>query len=212
MEKEREREELRLAEREAERTAKRAKAAQENEAKKQLAMAQRGMTEEQKEVRGKRPSLTIPPFPLLFLTIYLPAPPLPLTTFLGNTFLSTTFSAFFFFFFTLFWRLNLLQFVIQKLMKEHEANMAKFEENLRKEQERTKAALREKLEARRKKKKDAEMQKIKASAKIETEAAEQKEREEMTALQKQEAERLKASTPTTPSAPSETRQRSTGNI
>lgn len=75
MEKEREREELRLAEREAERTAKRAKAAQENEAKKQLAMAQRGMTEEQKEVRGKRPSLTIPPFPLLFLTIYLPAPP-----------------------------------------------------------------------------------------------------------------------------------------
>ena len=90
--------------------------------------------------------------------------------------------------------------------------MAKFEENLRKEQERTKAALREKLEARRKKKKDAEMQKIKASAKIETEAAEQKKREEMTALQKQEAERLKASTPTTPSAPSETRQRSTGNI
>ena len=77
MEKEREREELRLAEREAERTAKRAKAAQENEAKKQLAMAQRGMTEEQKEVRGKRPSLTIPPFPLLFLTIYLPAPPFP---------------------------------------------------------------------------------------------------------------------------------------
>lgn len=205
MEKEREREELRLAEREAERTAKRAKAAQENEAKRQLAMAQRGMTEEQKEVRGKRPSLTIPPFPLLFLTIYLPAPPSL------NNILSTTFSAFFFFF-TLFWRLNLLQFVIQKLMKEHEANMAKFEENLRKEQERTKAALREKLEARRKKKKDAEMQKIKASAKIETEAAEQKEREEMTALQKQEAERLKASTPTTPSAPSETRQRSTGNI
>ena len=96
MEKEREREELRLAEREAERTAKRAKAAQENEAKKQLAMAQRGMTEEQKEVRGKRPSLTIPPFPLLFLTIYLPDPPLPSTTFLGNTFLSTTFSAFFY--------------------------------------------------------------------------------------------------------------------
>lgn len=94
MEKEREREELRLAEREAERTAKRAKAAQENEAKKQLAMAQRGMTEEQKEVRGKRPSLTIPPFPLLFLTIYLPAPPLPSTTSYQPPFLR------FFFFYT----------------------------------------------------------------------------------------------------------------
>ena len=50
MENEREREELRLAEREAERAAKRAKAAQESEASKQLAMAQRGMTEEEKEV------------------------------------------------------------------------------------------------------------------------------------------------------------------
>lgn len=50
MENEREREELRLAEREAERAAKRAKAAQESEATKQLAMAQRGMTEEEKEV------------------------------------------------------------------------------------------------------------------------------------------------------------------
>ncbi len=90
-------------------------------------------------------------------------------------------------------------------MREHQENMAKFEENLRKEQERTKAALREKLEARRKKKKDAEMQKIKAAAKVETEAAEQKEREEMTALQRQGAERLMASTPATPLAPSETR-------
>lgn len=50
LEKEREREELRLAEREAERAAKRVKAAQESEAAKQLAMAQRGMTEEEKEV------------------------------------------------------------------------------------------------------------------------------------------------------------------
>ena len=41
---------MRLAEREAERAAKRVKAAQEREAAKQLAMAQRGMTEEEKEV------------------------------------------------------------------------------------------------------------------------------------------------------------------
>ena len=51
LEQEREREELRLAEREAERATKRVKAAQETEAAKQLAMAQRGMTEEEKEVR-----------------------------------------------------------------------------------------------------------------------------------------------------------------
>ena len=95
-------------------------------------------------------------------------------------------------------------------MREHQENMAKFEENLRKEQERTKEALREKLEARRKKKKDAEMQKIKAAAKVETEAVEQKEREEMTALQRQGAERLKASTPATPVAPLDTRPKTTG--
>ena len=41
---------MRLAEREAERAAKRVKTAQEREAAKQLAMAQRGMTEEEKEV------------------------------------------------------------------------------------------------------------------------------------------------------------------
>jgi len=41
---------MRLAEREAERAAKRLKAVQESEAAKQLAMAQRGMTEEEKEV------------------------------------------------------------------------------------------------------------------------------------------------------------------
>ena len=50
LEKEREREELRLADREAERAAKRVKAAQEADAAKQLAMAQRGMTEDEKEV------------------------------------------------------------------------------------------------------------------------------------------------------------------
>lgn len=96
-------------------------------------------------------------------------------------------------------------------MKEHEENMAKFEANLKKEQDRTKAALREKLEARRKKKKDDEMKKIKATAKVETEAAEQKEREEMTALQKEGAELLKASTPAVPRAPSDTRKKATGN-
>ena len=51
---------MRLAEREAERAARRVKAAQEQEAAKQLSMAQRGMTEEEKEVcmlkasKGKR--------------------------------------------------------------------------------------------------------------------------------------------------------------
>lgn len=89
--------------------------------------------------------------------------------------------------------------------------MAKFEANLKKEQDRTKAALREKLEARRKKKKEDEMKKIKATAKVETEAAEQKEREEMTALQKEGAELLKASTPTVPRAPWDTRKKATGN-
>ena len=60
LEGEKEREELRLAEREAERAARRVKAAQEQEAAKQLSMAQRGMTEEEKEVcmlkasKGKR--------------------------------------------------------------------------------------------------------------------------------------------------------------
>ena len=95
-------------------------------------------------------------------------------------------------------------------MREHEENKAKFEANLKKEQEKTKAALREKLEARRKKRKDAEMQKIKAAAKVETEAAEKKEREEMSTIQKREAEILKASTPASPKAPSDTRKTATG--
>ena len=88
--------------------------------------------------------------------------------------------------------------------------MAKFEDNLRKEQERTKAALRDKLEARRRKKKDAEIQKIKAAAKVETEAAEQKEKVEMNTLQKHGAELLRASTPATPEAPSDKRQKAKG--
>lgn len=43
----------------------------------------------------------------------------------------------------------------QRLLKEHEANMAKFQKNLQNEQERMKAALKEKLEARRKKRKES---------------------------------------------------------
>ncbi|XP_015775930.1 PREDICTED: uncharacterized protein LOC107354046 isoform X1 [Acropora digitifera] len=145
LEGEKEREELRLADREAERAARRVKAAQEQEAAKQLSMAQRGMTEEEKE----------------------------------------------------------------KLMREHEENMAKFEANLKKEQDKTKAALRDKLEARRKKKKEAEMQKIKAAAKDEMQAADRKEKQETSALQKQEADILRASTPTLPKAPTDTRKKDT---
>ena len=52
LEEERNREEMRLADREAERAAKRLKEVQEQEAAKQLAMAQRGLTEDEKEVGG----------------------------------------------------------------------------------------------------------------------------------------------------------------
>ena len=44
---------------------------------------------------------------------------------------------------------------MQRLLKEHEANMAKFQKNLQTEQERMKAALKEKLEARRRKRKES---------------------------------------------------------
>lgn len=43
----------------------------------------------------------------------------------------------------------------QRLFKEHEANMTKFQEHLQSEQERMKAALKEKLEARRRKRKES---------------------------------------------------------
>ncbi len=45
----------------------------------------------------------------------------------------------------------------QRLLKEHEANMAKFQKNLQNEQERMKAALKEKLEARRRKRKESDV-------------------------------------------------------
>ena len=80
--------------------------------------------------------------------------------------------------------------------------MAKFEENLKKEQDRTKAALREKLEARRKKKRDAELGKIKQVAKEESRAAEDKEREELTALHKEGAQLLARTAPARPRTPS----------
>jgi hypothetical protein len=44
---------------------------------------------------------------------------------------------------------------LQRLLKEHEENMAKFKKNLQTEQERMKAALKEKLEARRRKRKES---------------------------------------------------------
>lgn len=74
---------------------------------------------------------------------------------------------------------------LQKLLKEHEENMVKFEQNLRKEQDRVKEALREKLEARRKKKRDADEQ----------------NKKEILALQKEGAQMMSASTPSRPRTP-----------
>ena len=48
-----------------------------------------------------------------------------------------------------------LYICLQRLFKEHEANMTKFQEHLQSEQERMKAALKEKLEARRRKRKES---------------------------------------------------------
>lgn len=96
---------------------------------------------------------------------------------------------------------------IQRLLKEHEENTAKFQENLKKEQERTKAALREKLEARRKKKKEAELKKIKETAKEESTAIEQKEREQLSTLQKEGVQSLAATTPLRPKTPAPARRR-----
>lgn len=45
--------------------------------------------------------------------------------------------------------------MLQRLLKEHEANMAKFQKHLQSEQERMKAALKEKLEERRRKRKES---------------------------------------------------------
>lgn len=63
--------------------------------------------------------------------------------------------------------------------------MVKFEQNLRKEQDRVKEALREKLEARRKKKRDADEQ----------------NKKEILALQKEGAQMMSASTPSRPRTP-----------
>ena len=49
--------------------------------------------------------------------------------------------------------------VLQKLMKDHLDNMAKFEDNLKREQGRTKDALKAKLEERRRKRTQSEMEK-----------------------------------------------------
>lgn len=68
--------------------------------------------------------------------------------------------------------------------------MAKFEQNLRKEQDRVKEALREKLDARRKKKRDA-ANKDGENAVV----AEERERLEVSSLQKQGAVKMDASTP-----------------
>ena len=48
--------------------------------------------------------------------------------------------------------------ILQRLLKEHEDNMVRFQDNLRNEQERTKAALKAKLEARRRKRKESDLE------------------------------------------------------
>lgn len=55
-------------------------------------------------------------------------------------------------------------FISQRLLKEHEANMEKFQQHLQSEQARTKAALKEKLEARRRKRKESGVENAKTMA------------------------------------------------
>lgn len=83
----------------------------------------------------------------------------------------------------------------ERLMKEHQDNMAKFEDNLKKEQNRTKEMLRKKLEERRKKKKSLEMGKIRDEFQVEVKEAAQEERERLAALQKEGAKVLTSATP-----------------
>jgi len=79
--------------------------------------------------------------------------------------------------------------------------MAKFEQNLRKEQDRVKEALREKLEARRKKKRDAAIKDITKAAEESAVVAEERERQEVSALQKAGAVKMASVTPSRPRTP-----------
>ena len=82
-----------------------------------------------------------------------------------------------------------------RLMKEHEANMVKFEANLKKEQDRTKEMLRQKLEERRKKKKSMELDKIKAGYQDSVKSASAEEQKKLADLQTESAKVLTSATP-----------------
>lgn len=83
----------------------------------------------------------------------------------------------------------------QRLMKEHDANMKKFEENLKSEQDRTKEMLRKKLEERRRKKRSLEMGKIREDFADDAKQADADERRKLAALQTEGAKVLAAATP-----------------
>jgi len=67
----------------------------------------------------------------------------------------------------------------ERLLKDHEESMAKFEQNLKNEQARTKEILRKKLEERRKKKKSTEMGKIRDDYAGDSRAAAEEERSKL---------------------------------
>lgn len=83
----------------------------------------------------------------------------------------------------------------ERLLKDHESSMQKFEENLKSEQERTKAMLRKKLEERRKKRKSVEMGKIREEYAGDAREAAMEERQKLAALQTESAKALTSATP-----------------
>ena len=83
----------------------------------------------------------------------------------------------------------------ERLLKDHETSMHKFEENLKNEQERTKAMLRKKLEERRKKKKSTEIGKIRDEYAGDAREAALEERKKLAALQTESAKALTSATP-----------------
>ena len=83
----------------------------------------------------------------------------------------------------------------ERLIKDHEANMKRFEDNLKSEQDRTKEMLRKKLEERRMKKRSMEMGKIREDFADGTKQADQDERRKLAALQTEGAKVLTAATP-----------------
>ena len=82
----------------------------------------------------------------------------------------------------------------ERLLKEHEKSISKFQMKMKEEQDRTKEMLRKKLEERRKKKLSAGMSKIREEFEEETKEAIQDEREKLSALQKEGAKMLTSAT------------------